>query len=64
MKQEFYELMEKKLGKDFADFKYSLLEPPQLSIRLNPEKKPNLYFKLNPIPWSSRGFYLEQERAY
>ena len=65
--EEFLSRMEKMLGEEFQDFIDSYEKPRKLGIRANTLKiqpeclAEQLPFSLTPIPWTSNGFYYQDE---
>lgn len=59
----FLQRMESRLGKEFGDFIHALHEPAALSLRINRDKYKQ-QVKLEKVPWSEVGYYLEKRPLF
>ena len=56
--------MQNRLGDEWTDFVNAHLEPPPVSIRLNPVKTTPTSSPKNSVPWSDYGIYLNQRPSF
>lgn len=63
--REFIENIKSRLGKnEFSAFLVALEKEPGTSIRINPFKPVEVSSKLEKIPWTSQGYYLEERPSF
>ena len=61
--EAFLERMKTQLGQEYPAFLDSLERPRAVALRFNPlkEKKPDLPFVKDPVPWEPEGFYYDPD---
>jgi 16S rRNA C967 or C1407 C5-methylase (RsmB/RsmF family)/NOL1/NOP2/fmu family ribosome biogenesis protein len=61
---KFLAYMNKRLGEEFPSFLEALDQKPPVSVRINPDKYPELLSNEDIIPWCSEGRYLSERPAF
>lgn len=62
--EPFMTQMKTLLGNDYELFVESLLQPPPVSVRLNPGKGTHQFQHAEPIPWCAQGKYLTERPSF
>jgi len=56
--------MSNQMGEEFPDFEASLIQPPSISLRVNPKKAPDIFEGEEIVPWSVYGKFLKERPEF